>query len=272
MFDRIRHQVRSSLLRLADEVADRHYARTEALVEKVRADLENHVRHETDRLIRAVHDVEFRSRRDLFAAGERAAAESTERFLREHLPTAPIFTTPLETLEYALSQVSGEGMVLEFGVFSGNTLKVISAACQGREVYGFDSFDGLPEDWRTTQPAGTFAVHQVPEVDGAEMVVGLFADTLPGFLAAHPGPVAFLHLDADLYSSTKTVLDLAGDRLRPGSIVLFDEYFNYTSWESHEHRAWTEFVERTGIGFDYVGYTVNNEQLIVRITGCADRY
>ena len=267
MFNRIRHRMRCSLLRVAQEVADRHFARTEELVEKVRADLENHVRHETDRIVREMHDVEFRSRRDLFAAAERAATASTERFVREHLPKAPIFTAPAETLDHALSLAPEEGMALEFGVYSGSTVKVIAAARNGREVYGFDSFEGLPEDWRTTLPAGTFAMDQVPEVDGAEMIVGMFADTLPGFLTQHPGPVAFLHLDADLYSSTKTVLDLAGDRLRPGSIVLFDEYFNYPGWEQHEHRAWTEFVERTGITFEYCGYTVNNEQLIARITG-----
>ncbi|MDJ0106389.1 TylF/MycF/NovP-related O-methyltransferase, partial [Rhodococcus erythropolis] len=80
------------------------------------------------------------------------------------------------------------------------------------------------------------------------------------------GPVAFLHLDADLYSSTKTVLDLLGDRLVPGSIVVFDEFFNYPGWQQHEYRAWTEFVTRTGISFEYLGYTVDNEQVIVEIT------
>ena len=266
MFDRIRHRLRCSLMRVADEVADRHYARTEELLGKVRADIEHTVRHEADRVIRALHDVEFRSRRDLFAAGERAAAESSERFVLQNLPTAPLFTTPLETLEHALSLVAVDGMACEFGVFSGSTLKVIASTLAGREVYGFDSFEGLPENWRSTMPAGTFAVDRVPEVDGAEIVVGWFDETLPGFLAEHPGPIAFLHLDADLYSSTKTVLDLAGDRLRPGSVVLFDEYFNYPGWELHEHKAWTEFVQRTGIRFEYAGYTVNNEQLIIRIS------
>lgn len=267
MFNRIRHRLRCSLLRVAEEVADRNLARTEELIDRARADLEHTVRHEADRVIRAVQDVEFRSRRDLFAAGERAAGKASEQFVRENMPTAPLFTTPLETLEHALSLVSAEGMALEFGVFSGSTLKVIATTLTGREIYGFDSFEGLPEDWRNTMPAGTFAVDRVPDVDGAEIVVGWFDETLPGFLAEHPGPVAFLHLDADLYSSTKTVLDLAGDRLRPGSIVLFDEYFNYPGWEMHEHKAWTEFVEHTGIRFEYAGYTVNNEQLIVRITG-----
>ena len=97
------------------------------------------------------------------------------------------------------------------------------------------------------------------------LVPGLFEDTLPSFLNDEPGPVAFLHLDADLYSSTKTVLDLLGDRLVPGSIVVFDEFFNYPGWQQHEYRAWTEFVTRTGISFEYLGYTVDNEQVVVKI-------
>jgi hypothetical protein len=75
--------------------------------------------------------------------------------------------------------------------------------------------------------------------------------------------VAFLHLDADLYSSTVTVLEHVGPRLRPGSVIVFDEYFNYPGWEQHEHRAWLEFVAKTGITYQYVAYTCNNEQVAV---------
>ena len=53
----------------------------------------------------------------------------------------------------------------------------------------------------------------------------------------------------------------------PGSIVLFDEYFNYLGWEQHEHRAWAEYVARTGTRFEYLGYTIDNEQVIARVTG-----
>jgi predicted O-methyltransferase YrrM len=254
--------VRAALRNNSDE-----HARLEELIGELRHDLEAAVRREGDRLARAVEDVEFRARRDIYAAGERLAVESTARFVAEHLPIAPSFPHPQETLQHALSLAPAEGMALEFGVYSGGTLKIIAAAREGRDVYGFDSFQGLPEDWRTNIRAGAFQVEQAPEVDGAELVVGWFADTLPEFAERHPGPIAFLHLDADLYSSTKTVLDHLGDRLRPGSVVLFDEYFNYPGWPDHEHRAWQEFVAASGISFEYACYTSNNEQLAALVTG-----
>jgi len=95
----------------------------------------------------------------------------------------------------------------------------------------------------------------------------LFDESLPGFLAEHDEPVAFLHLDADLYSSTRTVLDLVGPRLVAGSVVLFDEYFNYPGWQAGEHRAWQEYVNHAGLTFRYEGYTYNHEQLIVTVAG-----
>ena len=158
-------------------------------------------------------------------------------------------------------------MALEFGVYQGRTLKIIAKARKHNQVFGFDSFQGLPEDWRSNIAAGTFATGQLPDVAGAELVVGWFNDTLPGFLADHPGPVAFLHLDADLYSSTATVLEQVGHRLKTGSVLVFDEYFNYPGWEEHEHRAWQEFVAKTGIMFRYAAYTCNNEQVVVVVTG-----
>jgi hypothetical protein len=93
---------------------------------------------------------------------------------------------------------------------------------------------------------------------------------LEPFLTNPPGPVAMLHIDCDLYSSTRTVLDLVGPRLVTGSVVLFDEYFNYPTWQEHEYLAWQEYIERTGTQFEYAGYTGNHEQVIVVITDPGD--
>ena len=281
MRKRMRTAVRTRLVRVVDEVVTAHRHELEAAVTAHRHELEAaltaHHREleaaltaEINRAIKAVHDVEFRSRRDLWAAGEREAAASSERFAREAMSTASTFDHPIATLEHALSLAPVEGMALEFGVATGRTLNVITAARENKQVFGFDSFQGLPEDWRTNIPAGTFKTDHLPEVPGAELVVGWFEDTLPDFLASHPEPVAFLHLDADLYSSTATALGQVGPRLRPGSIVMFDEYFNYPGWEQHEHRAWQEFVAESAIEFRYVAYTCNHEQVALVITKIRD--
>ena len=182
------------------------------------------------------------------------------------MPKVPSFPHPWETLRFGLRKVAVDGLLLEFGVATGATLRIVREELPDRPAYGFDVFTGLPEDWRTGFPAGAFSQEELPDVAGAELVVGLFEETLPGFMAEHPGPVAFLHLDADLYSSAVTVLEHVGPRLVEGSVVVFDEYFNYPGWQAGEHRAWEDFVARSGLEFRYDGYTFDHEQLVVTVT------
>lgn len=262
----VREVLRAKLTRAIDEVVARHRAEQTAELRRELEQLKADVRVESDRVIDFVRSVEIRDRRDMFAAEERRAVVESADFVRTSMPSARPFLNPTATLEHGLSLVSGDGMALEFGVYNGATLKIIAAGCGDRPVYGFDSFEGLPEDWRPGFPAGAFTAGGVPSVPGASMVVGWFSGTLPGFLASHPEPVAFLHIDADLYSSTRTVLDLVGPRLRVGSVIVFDEYFNYPGWADHEHRAWCEHVSRTGLRFTYEAYTLDNEQVVVRVT------
>lgn len=150
------------------------------------------------------------------------------------------------------------GWALEFGVGNGGSLKVIAATMP---VIGFDSFQGLPEDWRPKFPAGKFATKPVLHIPGTTVVVGLFADTLPGY--DWPDNIGMVHVDCDLYSSTATVLEHVGPHLRTGCYVVFDEFHSYPGCEEHEMRAWFEFVERTGIEYDVVGH--GREQWAVRI-------
>ena len=219
-----------------------------------------------ERLHEALRAWERRQRRDLLTVGDLEAVRSSAAFFRREMDLATVHFAKSDTLAAALAAAPATGLFLEFGVWSGETLRQITAHAPAGTVFGFDSFEGLPEHWRSGFTAGTFAVQELPDVPGAELVVGWFDATLPGFLAAHPGPVAFLHVDADLYSSTVTVLDALADRLRPGTVVLFDEYFNFPGWEEHEHRAWVEFVGRTGLTFEYLGLTADDEQVAVRIT------
>ena len=273
MFEQFRSSARTKLQRAVSEVveaADRRNAdRTQQILDALALSRDElaEARGDIAGLRSRIDELEFRQRRDLAYAVDLEATASTAEFILEHLRVAETFGHPHDTLRHALGLIEIPGMALEFGVASGTTLRIVAEAFTEREgtVAGFDVFSGLPETWRTGFPVGEFAQESIPEVTGAQLVPGLFENTLPSFLNDESGPVAFLHFDADLYSSTKTVLDLLGDRLVPGSIVVFDEFFNYPGWQQHEYRAWTEFVTRTGISFEYLGYTVDNEQVVVKI-------
>jgi Macrocin-O-methyltransferase (TylF) len=276
MFDRWRSAARTKLRRLVVEVLAERDADTRTQLARLADDVRR-LQREVEGLAvdvrgglaatsHALDGLEQRQRRDLALALDRLATATTAEFIARELPAARTFDHPHDTLRWALAEAPPDGLAVEFGVGSGTTLRIITPTRPPGTVFGFDSFAGLPEDWRTDFDTGTFAVDEPPVVPHAELVVGLFEDTLPLWLAEHPDPVAFVHLDADLYSSTATVFELLEGRLVEGSILVFDEYFNYPGWPEHEHRAWMELVERTGIAFTYEAYTRDNEQVVVRVT------
>lgn len=174
-----------------------------------------------------------------------------------------------DALRSALGEApSGEGMVAEFGVYRGTSLTTIARHFPDLTVHGFDSFAGLPEAWGGTgKSAGSFDVGGTPPelpVDNVEFHVGWFDETVPPFAATTSEPFRFVHLDADLYSSTKIVFDHLGDRFVPGTVVVFDEYFGYHGWQHHEHRAFEEFLEGRGLGFEAL--VIGHMNLGVRLT------
>jgi hypothetical protein len=77
-----------------------------------------------------------------------------------------------------------------------------------------------------------------------ELVVGLFAETLPAFLAAHPEDVALLHIDCDLYASTRTILEQLSQRIVPGTVIGMDEFYIVTDHEQRAFRDWLATTNR----------------------------
>lgn len=215
-------------------------------------------------LSKQISGMEHRMRRSTRFAGDMVASREASSFVNEHLVSARAHPSRLETLKHAVSEAP-EGLFLEFGVASGKSLQVICELEPPGRVVGFDTFRGLPEDWRADFGQGKFAQESVPEIDGAELKVGLFQETLEPFLSTTSESIAFLHLDADIYSSTKYVLDQCTSRLAPGAVLLFDEYFNYPGWEHHEHKAFHEWVDANSIEFEYFAYSFQGEQVAVRI-------
>jgi hypothetical protein len=185
------------------------------------------------------------------------AAYESAQFYEDHLLTAPIFETDLDLLTHAMTMTK-PGLCLEFGVASGRTISHIAGLTE--RVYGFDSFEGLPEDWRSGFVKGAFAGDLPPVPPNAVLIKGWFEKTLPEFLGKQQGPVAFLHIDCDLYSSTKTIFDLLAPRIVRGTVIVFDEYFNYPGWQQHEHKAFEEF-KSAGIVCKPIGFVPSHQQV-----------
>ena len=64
-----------------------------------------------------------------------------------------------------------------------------------------------------------------------------------------------MHIDCDIYSSTKTVLNCAKNNIELGSIIIFDEYLNYEGWQKNEHRALIEFSKTFKVNYEFIAYT-----------------
>jgi len=171
------------------------------------------------------------------------------------------YPSPDACLSHALDSISTPGTALEFGVCDGHSLRrIVAGMPAGSRVVGFDSFQGLPEHWRDGFGIGTFRT-TAPVVPGAELVVGLFDETLPAW--AVPENVVLVHIDCDLYSSTRAVLEHVGPRLQPGALIVFDEFHGYPDADAHEARAWSEWAAAAEVAWTELA--TGPEQLLVRI-------
>ena len=144
--------------------------------------------------------------KDLSMETQKIATKTSALYIYKNMLMAKPLETDLEVLKYASSQASQNGLVLEFGVFSGRSINFLSSRFE--KIYGFDSFEGLPEKWHTNIEKGHFALKKLPFVnDNVELIKGLFEDTLPKFkgLKDNNSFIAFLHVDCDLYSSTISI-------------------------------------------------------------------
>ena len=147
-----------------------------------------------------------------------------------------------------------DGPFLELGVWKGESLRHLAENLPEKKFVGFDSFEGLPEDWlrsfdgKRRSLAGAFKLINPPTLPrNVELVVGYFEHSLLRWKAGNQDPVAFVHIDCDLYKSTKDALYLLNDQIVPGTILVFDELRDweeqgvYERWREGEAKALFEW-------------------------------
>lgn len=178
------------------------------------------------------------------------SAISRGAFLPPELVDAPVIH---DLYQLAVDSCAPNGLYMEFGVATGKSLRELRRIIpKDITLYGFDSFGGLPEVWQNL-PVGTFATSFRIRLPNTVLIEGFFEETVPEFTSEYDGHVNLMHIDCDLYGSTKTVLNGFKDRIIPGTVILFDELFGYEGYEAHEYRALREFISETGKTFNVIG-------------------
>ncbi|KAF4681235.1 hypothetical protein FOZ60_012425 [Perkinsus olseni] len=174
--------------------------------------------------------------------------EDTAASLRDgRIPKLP--SAPLDQI-FKRDMIPQKGLILDFGIGTGWFTRYIAGQLNGRKMYGFDSFKGLPSDWVPQQGAmpetakGSFAQTKLPEMpDNVELVVGMFDDTLPDFAQQHNNDtIALLHNDSVMYESTVSIFKNLGHMIVPGTIIVMDELFDYPQYADHELKGFFEFL------------------------------
>lgn len=196
---------------------------------------------------------------------ERSVEDSAD-YAEAHMTDALVFHSREALWDYALAAMSFSGLVAEFGVWKGESINYFARKLPTQTIYGFDSFEGLHTDWPGTSAAkGHFNLGgRLPAVDkNVELVKGWFDRTIPAFLDAREGGFSFIHIDCDTYQAADIVLQHVGERVRRGTVFVFDEYFGFWGWRQGEFKAWAEFCDARSIRYRYLGFADSQVGLVV---------
>jgi tetratricopeptide (TPR) repeat protein len=199
----------------------------------------------------------------------RALADGIEALVPALAPDLRLFGLSASLLRHALAEAGRAGMVLEFGVRRGTSIRHLAAAA-GQEVHGFDSFEGLPEDWGSEAGGVLSTQAQLPPVpENVRLHAGWFSETVPAFLKEQVGPVRLVNIDSDLYSSAREVLFALAPRLGPGTVLVFDEFIGNRTWAEDEFKAFGEFIAAFPMSWQVFAISPATKQVAIRLGGRA---
>ena len=211
---------------------------------------------------------ERRRNRPFELVWEKSAQDSAD-FITANLSHAVIIPDRIGFWKHVLDVLPAQGQLLEVGVFQGESINMIAddrtARGDTRTVHGFDSFEGLEEDWSgEALPRGYFNQGgKLPPVrNNVRLHKGWVQETLTPFMAtADDKRIALLHIDTDTYTPAKFTLDAAKDFLAAGSVIVFDELIGYPNWQEHEYKALNEVLEPES--FRFIAFTSRQAAIII---------
>lgn len=202
------------------------------------------------------------------------AINTSADFVEQHLEEALVFHGKMEIRDFAIEKISqsrdiSRNICLEFGVFTGGSINYFSKNLPAFQFHGFDSFEGLNEDWfGNYRSRGYFDLKGKPPLvnENVSLHQGWYTHTLTPFLDSNDilNKIAFIHMDSDTYDSTKFVLETLLPYLnKHETLILFDDFLSYPNWINGEHKALYDCKDKFGFQIKYLGFS--DQQALVSI-------
>ena len=151
----------------------------------------------------------------------------------------------------------------EYGVWCGESFQYLINTF--KKGYGFDTFEGLPEDWHDEKAGSYSSDGNIPQIEGGEFIVGIFDDTLPTFFSKSRPMASVINFDADLYSSTICALNYSKPIIDQHTILIFDEFLINDNWEQDEYKALNEFCSQNSFSYEVLAISFFTKQVAVRL-------
>lgn len=173
--------------------------------------------------------------------------ENEELALNDFYNPNPVYNDRWEVFQFVIKNEIANTAIdyYEFGVEDAATFKwwIEKIEEKNSHFYGFDTFEGLPDNWGIYKK-GSFSMQGiVPEIADSrgKLIKGLFQETVFDFLknTSHEKRKVIL-LDADLYDSTYFVLNTIAPYLKKNDLLIFDEFNSV----NHEFSAYLDFSEK----------------------------
>ena len=165
--------------------------------------------------------------------------------------------------DYVVGQSITSRPFYEFGVWRGEAFRYLIKTF--KKGYGFDTFEGIPEDWHHEKTGSYPSDGNIPQIEGGEFIVGKFDNTLLTFFSEPRPTASLINFDADLYSSTICALNHSKPVIDQHTLLVFDEFLMNDNWEDDEYKALNEFCLQNNYTYEVLAVSFITKQVAVRL-------
>jgi hypothetical protein len=196
-------------------------------------------------------------------------------YAKENMKGAYSFLDRFEGLALSIKEAkrrfSSRKLVLEFGVYKGGMINHQAKKFPDLNFVGFDSFEGLSEQWSGMASEKTFDLGgRLPGVRrNVSLVKGWFAESGPRWKAENSAAdiPLLVHIDCDTYAATVDVLEFCSGYVEHGLVIHFDDYFGFPDWRTGGFKALKEMSEKRRWRLAYLSYGTKEVAVLAETQG-----